>query len=397
MEHPSVIVVGGGHAGAQLVTSLIQSGHAGRITLISEEPYVPYQRPPLSKGLLTGEILSESLRIRPERYYRDKGVGLYLGQAVHSFDPVARTVTLSDGQALAYDWLVLATGAEAIRPPLPGAWLPGVHCLRNLEDARLLDSAMHSVDRLVLIGGGYIGLEVAASARKRGLHVDVLEGGDRLMSRSISPETSDFLHRVHEAMGVRIHLNARVISLRGEQRVEAVCLHNGSELESGLVVLGVGARPRTALAERACLDCNEGILVNPIDCRSSYTQILAIGDCAREVTMDGMPGPRMESVGNAMSQARIAAATIMGADPPRTDVPSFWTEQYHHRIQIVGLPGTTEERLLLGDPERGCFAVYHFDADRLKAVEAVNHPRAFAEAKQLIRTHAGAKQIRAWD
>ncbi len=385
----SVVIVGAGHAAGQAAISLRQGGWQGSISIVGEEPYPPYQRPPLSKKFLAGELPLERLYLRPEKFYAEHGIELRLGTRVTAIEREARRLTLGDVGTLAYDKLILATGSQVRRLELPGSELTGVHYLRNIRDVEGLRAGFRPGARLVIIGAGYIGLEVAAVATRAGLQVTVLEAADRVMGRVVSPETSAFYQRAHAQAGVELRLNTPPgTRLIGEQRLAGVVEGDGREHAADLVLIGVGVRPATALAEAAGLACDNGIVVDEY-CRSSDPDILAIGDCTNH------PNPlfdrrlRLESVHNAQEQAKTAAQTLLGKLQAYADVPWFWSDQYDLKLQIAGLGDPRLARVVRGDPDTRSFAVFYLDSDdRLMAVEAVNSPREFMFGRKLIAAAA---------
>lgn len=388
MTSEHVIIVGAGHGGGQVAVNLAAAGHAGPITLIGAEPHAPYQRPPLSKGLLLGTTPPERTRLKPAGYYAERGINLMTGRRVTAVDRTDRTVHLADGETLVYDRLVLATGSRMRRLGLPGEALPGVYTLRTLDDALAFRKRLHRGRRLALIGGGYIGLELAAAAVQRGVQATVLERRDRVMARTAGPETADHFARLHRARGVTIRTGARVRGLLGDKRVCGIALEEDEVLPADLVVVGVGAVPETALAEAMGLACDDGIQVDEYGATLTDPRIHAVGDCSRFPSRLSPPSVRLESVQSATGQARRTAAAIAGTPEPFEDVPWFWTDQHGQRLQTAGLPQAGGERWIAGDPASGEFAVYHLREGAVIACEAVNTPRRFQAAKRLIRDQA---------
>jgi 3-phenylpropionate/trans-cinnamate dioxygenase ferredoxin reductase subunit len=380
-----VVIVGAGHAGGALAALLKQYGHPGEIVLIGEEPVVPYQRPPLSKAYLKGEADVESLKLRPDSYYAQDGVRLLLDETVTAIDRTARSVTLRSGAAIGYDWLVLATGAQPRRLALPGAGLNGVLELRSVADADTLRRVLTRAGRLAIIGGGYIGLEAAASARAAGVEVVMLEREARVLARVASPAISGFFDGFHRAQGVEIVVNADLAGIEGTESggVEAVVLADGRRWPCDAVLVGVGAVARDELARQAGLACETGILVDS-EARTSDPAIFAIGD----VTWRPVPlydrRVRLESVGNALEQARQTACAILGRPAPTAEVPWFWSDQYALKLQLAGLALDAETTVLRGSIEAAKFAVFHLRDGRIRALEAVNAPGEFVVGKKLI-------------
>ncbi|RMF97865.1 MAG: pyridine nucleotide-disulfide oxidoreductase [Gammaproteobacteria bacterium] len=386
----SVVIVGAGHAAGQAAISLRQGGWQGSISIVGEEPYPPYQRPPLSKKFLAGELPLERLYLRPETFYAEHDIDLRLGSRITAIDREAHRLTLGDGGELAYDKLILATGSRVRRLALPGGELTGVHYLRNIDDVLALQEGFEPGARLVIIGAGYIGLEVAAVAVKSGLVVTVLEAADRVMGRVVSPEVSAFYQREHTRAGVRLRLETPPgTRIGGEGRVSSVIEGDGREHRAELVLIGIGVLPVTELAEAAGLDCDNGIVVDEY-CRTADPDILAIGDCTNHPNALLGRRLRLESVHNAQEQAKTAARTLLGRLEPYADVPWFWSDQYDLKLQIAGLGDPGCRRVIRGEPGERSFAVFHCGDDgRLVAVEAINSPREFMLGRKLIA--AGAR------
>lgn len=387
----AIIIVGGGHAAGQAAASLRQEGFQGRITLIGEEPHIPYQRPPLSKQYLAGEQGLERVYLRPDKFYADKGIAVQAGVRVEAIDRAARRVTTSEGQALAYDRLLLATGSIVRRLHLPGAELDGVHYLRTIADADAIKADMAPGKTAVVVGGGYIGLEVAAVCVAAGLQVHVLETEQRVLQRVTTPSMSAFYQSLHEGRGVQIHTSAQVTGFLGDGRVTAVQCGERS-FAADLAVVGVGILPDTALAEAAGLDCDDGILVDE-RCRTSDPNIYAAGDCTNH------PNPllgrrlRLESVPNAMEQARVAAANLCGKERTYAAVPWFWSDQYELKLQMAGFSADGEEAVLRGDQAANQFAVFYLKDGAVVAADAVNSPKEFMLCRRLIGQKADAAAL----
>ena len=378
------VVVGGGQAGGRAVEALRGAGFDGRLVLLGAEPYRPYQRPPLSKGLLTGAADSEAAFLRPENYYVEQGVELRPGCRATALDPAAHRLTLDDGTTLAYDRLLLATGSRLRRLPVPGADLPGVHYLRDLDDARRLRAALGGAGPVVVIGGGYIGLEVAAAARTCGHAVTVLEAAEGLLRRQVAPALGDWMARLHAAQGVQVCPGAMVRALEGDERVTAVTCADGRRFPAATVVVGVGVVPETALAEAAGLAVDDGILVDACG-RTSDPDIFAAGDVTRH------PNPvlgrrvRLESWQNAELQAAAAGASMAGRETPYAQVPWFWTDQYDTNLQMLGLPETWDALIWRGDPaEATAFTLFYLQDGRVVGANAVNRGGDIAPARRML-------------
>lgn len=380
-----VVIVGGGHAGGSAAAFLRQFGWKGPITLVGEEPFPPYQRPPLSKTWLKEAVDAVSIALRPVDFYRTNNIKLLLGVTANAIDRDRRAVALSTGETLPYDHLVLATGARPRVLAVPGRDLGGVLDLRTIADADRIKTALVAGSRLVVIGGGYIGLEVAASARAIGASVAVIEREERVLARVASPILSTFFHQAHEAQGVRILCNATVAAIECDAgRAGSVRLGDGTPLPCDTVLIGVGAGPDDRLARDCGIGCEDGVVVD-LAARTSDPHIHAVGDCTSRPLPLYDRRFRLESVPNALEQAKQAAADLCGRPPPGPDVPWFWSDQYDIRLQIAGLPFDVASLVVRGDPATGRFAVFHLAVDGTpKAVEAVNAPTEFMAGKSMI-------------
>lgn len=373
-----IVVIGAGQAGASLVAKLRNLGFDGQITLIGEEPAPPYQRPPLSKAYLLGDMALERLYLRPESYYADQKIDLRLGQPVLGIDPAARRVALS-GETLAYDALALTTGAIPRRLPAQiGGGLAGVHLVRTLADVDAMAPEFVADRRVVIVGGGYIGLEAAAVAAKKGLKVTVLEMAPRILQRVASRETSDAIRALHQAHGVDIREGTGLAQIAGTTRVEGVVLSDGSRIDADFVIAGIGIAPATALAEAAGLILDNGIAVDAQG-RSSDPHVWAAGDCA-SFPWRGQR-LRLESVQNAIDQAETVAANMLGAGKTYDPVPWFWSDQYDLKLQIAGL-NTGHDRVVVRDGSARSH--WYFRGGTFIAVDALNDPRAFMVGKRLL-------------
>lgn len=380
-----VMIAGAGHAGGSAAAMLRQLGWQGAITLVGEEPIPPYQRPPLSKAWLKGEATAESLALRPAKFYPDATIDLLLETRVTGIDRAAKTVTLSSGAMLSYDFLILALGARARRLPLQGADLDGVLELRTAADADRLKAALSPGARLAVIGGGYIGLEAAASARALGAEATIIERESRVLARVACPILSDFFQTFHRGQGVAIEVDAQVAGLQGAGgRITGVRLGDGRVIPCDAALIGVGAVANDELASAAGLTCRNGIVVD-LAARTDDPAIFAVGDCtSRPLPLYHRMG-RLESVPNALEQAKQAAATICGKPPPAPEVPWFWSDQYDLRLQIAGLPFDATEIVVRGDLGAGKFALFHLTADgTVQAVEAVNAAPEFMGGRRII-------------
>lgn len=379
----TVVIAGAGHAAGQLVVSLRQNKYAGRIVLVGDEPYLPYQRPPLSKKFLAGAMDADRLLVKPAGFYEETGVELRLDTSIAAIDRNKKCLRSTDDDEIPYDKLVLGLGSRARKLPVEGAKLQGVHYLRSIADVAGIREDFQSGRRLVVIGAGYIGLEVAAVAQQAGLVVTVIEMADRVMSRVVSPEISDFYQIEHTNQGVRFRLSTSVSALKGKKRVKSVTTSDDEEIPADLVVIGVGILPNTELATAAGLDVENGIVVDD-HCRTGDPDIYAMGDCTSHPNAIYDRRLRLESVHNALEQAKTAAANICGKDASYCQVPWFWSDQYDLKLQIAGLSEGYDGVAVRGNPAERSFSCLYLMENRLIAVDAINAPRDFVQSKQLI-------------
>lgn len=379
-----VVMVGAGQAAAACVESLRKRGHVGPIEVVGEEPVAPYQRPPLSKKYLAGEMPLERLLLRQQAFYEEHGVTLRLGRRAVAIDRAGRRVALDDGVTLPYDALVLATGARPRRLSLPGADLAGVHYLRTAADADALRAAARPGARAVIVGGGYIGLEVAATLRHLGVEVTVLEMADRVMSRVVAEPVSRWYEAQHAAHGVGIVLGAKLHGLHGDAtgRVVAVATADGG-IAADMVVIGIGVLPQDGLAREAGLACDDGIVVDE-RCRTTDPAVLAVGDCTNHPSVHYGGRLRLESVDNAVEQGNTAAATLLGIEARHERLPWFWSDQYSHKLVIVGLSKGHDRTVLRGDPASGSFSCCYLRAGELIAIDTINLAKDHLAARKLI-------------
>jgi 3-phenylpropionate/trans-cinnamate dioxygenase ferredoxin reductase subunit len=389
-----ILIVGAGQAAAQAVETLRKKGHLGPLTVVGDEDLLPYQRPPLSKKYLSGAMEKDRLLFRHADHYAQHAVDLRLGFAVSNLDRVAHRVEVADGSHFEYEKLLLATGGRPRPLPVAGSELAGVHYLRTVADVDRLRTEMRPGRRAVIIGGGYIGLEVASTCREAGLDVSVVEAADRVMSRVISPVVSRFYEAEHARHGARILLDARVVELvsgdppgAGNRRVSAVRLADGRELPADFVLLAVGVVPADALARAAGLACDDGILVDE-HCRTSDPSIWAAGDCTRQRNLHFDLSVRLESVDNAFEQGTSAALNLLGLTTVHDKVPWFWSDQYDLRMVIVGLAAGHDQVVVRGDPAARAFSVCYLRRGELIAVETVNHIKDQMAARKLIPARA---------
>ena len=386
----TLVVVGASYAGAQVAAAARQSGFAGKIQLLGDEADLPYQRPPLSKAYLTGGAAEASLPLRSEVYYREQNIEVLPGVRVTAIDRAARQVTCADGRRYGYDWLALATGARPRPLPLPGATLEGVLELRTLADARKLKARLADAQRVIVVGGGFIGLEAASAAATLGKQVMVLEAAPRLLARACTQGISDYVAQLHKRNGVDIVTGAQVVSILGQNgRVRGVALAGGAERAADLVLVGIGVLPNVELAQAAGLDCSDGIVVDRF-ARTSDPRIVAAGDCTRFPSPWAASPVRLESVQNANDQARTAAATVCGREVPHESVPWFWSDQYDMRLQMAGLPAGFDAQAVRGAVEEGKFSIFYLRGGRIAGADSVSRAGDHMMARKLIAAGATA-------
>lgn len=383
----TIVIVGAGHGAGQVVASLKHRQFVGKIVLVGEEPYYPYQRPPLSKKFLAGDLPPERLYFKPESFYDDPQIEVVLDTRVESIDRSAHSVIASNDRRFSYDKLVLATGSRARTLDVPGSDLERIHYLRNIADVDAIHPCMSPGKHVVIVGAGYIGLEVAAVCCQRGLDVTIVEMADRVMSRVVSPNVSDYYQLQHTQRGVRLMLSTGVAEFQGRRRVKSVVTDDGQKLAADFVIIGVGIVPNTELAASAGLDVDDGIRVDDT-CRTSDPDIYAIGDCTSHPNEIYGRQLRLESVHNALEQAKTAASNICGEALHYCQVPWFWSDQFDIKLQIAGLSQDYDEVILRGEPAGGSFACFYLRDGVLIAVDAINSPREFMQAKPLIASRA---------
>lgn len=381
-----VIIIGAGQAGGETAQRLRQGGFEGEITLIGEEPAAPYQRPPLSKAYLKGDLDIDRLMLRPASMYAEERIALLTKTRAVWIDRANRKVRVEGGRELPYDALVLATGAKPRKLPLVGADLEGVHLFRTAADVDRVREKFVSGAKLIVIGAGYIGLEVAAVARQLGLNVTVIETAVRPLARVTSPEVAGFFLDEHTRQGVRFVLGGQPALIKGSDRVTGVALTDGAELPADLVIAGIGVTPDIAIAEQCGLTVNNGIVTDR-QCRTSDPNIFAIGDCAARpmVHYEGRIA-RLESVHNAVEGAKIVAATLTTGKEHTEEAPWFWSDQYDLKLQIAGLFHSYDRVVFRGVMADRAFAAFYYKGDKLIAVDAVNRPAEYLGAKMLIQT-----------
>lgn len=386
-ESVGTLIVGANQAGVQLAASLRELGATGRITLLGGDARPPYQRPPLSKAFLKGELPEEQLALRGADFYAAQDIDLRCGEWIDAISLTdaatgAGIATTRDGHQLEFDRLALTTGGTPRRLTVPGAGLAGVHYLRDVDDALILRRELETAERVVVIGGGFVGLEAAAAARAAGKEVTVVEAADRLLARAVAPEMSAFYLTAHQRRGTKVLLGVGVTGLVGEERITAVELADGRTVPADVVVVGIGLIPHTELAEQLGLARTGGIVVDEA-ARTSIPSVVAAGDCT-VVAHPWRGALRLESVQNAVAQAKVAAATLLGAEPPATGVPWFWSDQADLKLQIAGLSTGYDETVLRGDPSSEQFSLLYYREGQLIAVDAVNTPRDYMAVRKIL-------------
>ena len=380
----SCVIVGASHAAAQLVVSLRQQGWEGEIVLVGDEPHLPYHRPPLSKTFLSGDKGLEDILIRPASAYEKANVTLRLGQRVTALNSVDKTLTIDNGDVIHFEKLVLATGSRARQISLPGADKAGVFYLRNVGDVNGIRALIGTGKRAVIIGGGYIGLESAAAMRAMGMEVTVLEAMSRVLQRITAPEISAFYQRIHTEEGVNVQTDVVIRSIEGDASVTGVQCEDGLFYPADVVIVGIGIVPNIELAESAGIQIENGIVVNEY-CESSHPDILAVGDCTYHFNPIYGRQLRLESVQNAVDQAKVAAATVAGKREPYAALPWFWSDQYNLKLQIAGLSQGFDQVVVRGDINNSRkFAAFYLQAGKLLAVDAINSPLEFMLGKRLL-------------
>jgi len=386
-----MVIIGCGQAGGQAAASLRQEKYEGPITMVGAEPYIPYQRPPLSKQYLSGEQEKEKLSLRQESFYSDKEIELILGSEALSIDSAAKEVHLSNSNSLSYDKLLIATGGRPRKLEIEGHALNGIHYLRTIDDVDAIREQMGKNQNMVIVGGGYIGLEVASVAVKKGMSVSVLEMENRILERVTTEEMSSFYNQLHSDQGVQIHTSTQVTAFKGDHDIQSV-ICGEQEIKADIVVVGIGILPNVEIAESAHLDIDNGIRVDE-NCRTSQEDIFAAGDCTNH------PNPllgrrlRLESVPNAMEQARVAASNMLGGSRIYSAMPWFWSDQYEHKLQMVGFSKESEQSVIRGDMASKCFTVFYLKDNLIIAADAVNNPKEFMASKQLVGKKIPAESL----
>jgi len=377
-----IVIIGAGQSGAQAVATLRAEGYTGALTMIGDESHAPYQRPPLSKAYLMGTMERDRLFLKPDAFYRDAQCEMILGVGATRIDRATKTVHLADGRTLAYDKLLLATGSRVRKIRCPGADLRGIHYLRGIDDVDALRASFQPGKKLAIVGGGYIGLEVAAVAAKRGIDVTVFEAMDRLMARAVSAPISDFYDKVHRAAGVKVLLNTGVEAFEGDGALAAIRAE-GTSYPADVALVGIGIIPNIELAKEAGLGCDDGVVVNEKSDVTGDPAIFAAGDCTRHIGREGT-ALRLECVQNAIDQAKHAALGMLGKPSTYREVPWFWSDQYDLKLQIAGLARPSDRLVVRGNADARKFAIFHLRDGAIAAVEAVNAAPEYLVGKKLI-------------
>tara|TARA_B110000014_G_scaffold40075_1_gene26149 strand:+ start:43 stop:1257 length:1215 start_codon:yes stop_codon:yes gene_type:complete len=378
-----LVIVGGGQSAAQCVLTLRRNDFKAPITIISEEHHLPYQRPPLSKEYLAGEVSLDRVYMKSQDFFDQNNVVIKHSMKAISLDRESKTVNLSSGDNIEYKNLVIATGSRVRELDVEGSHLKNINYLRTIDDSNDLKKYFKSGKKLVIIGAGYIGLEVAAAAVKKGLKVTVVEMADRVMNRTVDPIISEYFDNLHRAHGVEIFLESALERFEGKSGVEKVICNNNKTVEADGVVVGVGILPNQEIAESAGLKCNNGILVDEYG-RTEDPSIFACGDCTNHPSFYMKKNIRLESVHNALEQAKTVALSLMGKPEKYDQVPWFWSDQYDDKLQIVGLSGDHDEIVTRGSVETGTFLLFYLKKGELIAVDSVNNPKDFLISKKLV-------------
>ena len=377
-----IVIIGAGHAAGQAAASLRQAKFEGPITIIGDEAHVPYQRPPLSKQYLAGTQLADKVYLRAEKFYADKDIQLMLDTRATQIDPSTKTINLDNGETIAYEKLLISTGSRPRKLSIEGSDLSGIHYLRTMDDVDGIRADVKPGANLVIVGGGYIGLEVAAVGIELGMNVHVLEMEERILQRVTTPEMSAYYHKLHTDRGVHIHTQTGVIAFSGNGSVEKV-LCGDESFDADIVIVGIGIIPNIEIAEEAGIHCDNGIVVDD-HCRTSDPDIYAAGDCTNHPNPLMNKRLRLESVPNAMDQARVSTANMLGDDKVYAAIPWFWSDQYDLKLQMVGFSADGDSQVLRGDMDTHQFAIFYLKDGKVVAADAVNSPKEFMLCKQLV-------------
>ncbi len=381
MEH--LVIVGAGQSAIQCITSLRKEDYPGLITLVGEEEHLPYQRPPLSKGFLDDTVSNERLYFKKLEFFVENKVQLKLGTKAEEIDIENNNIHLSDNTKLSFDKLVFATGSSVRKLDFPGKDLNSIHYLRGLDDALSIKKDLQTRQNIVVVGAGYIGLEVAAIAAKQNKSVTVIEMADRVMNRTVDPQISDYYLKLHQKNGVTFKFNTSLKEIVGASNPEKVICSDGTEVKADMVIIGAGIMPNVELAENAGLSCDNGIIVNEFG-KTDHANIYACGDCTNHPNKLLNKKIRLESVHNAMEQSKTVASSIINKSIEYNQIPWFWSDQYDHKLQIVGLSGEHDKVIMRGDMSEAKFMLFYTKDEKLIAVDAVNNSKEFLICKKLV-------------
>ena len=379
----NLVVIGAGQSAIQCITSLKKEGYEGSITLVGEEEHLPYQRPPLSKGFLDDSINKERLYFKKLDFFTENKIQLKLGISATSVDIENNLVNLSDEEKLHFDKLVFATGSRVRLLDFPGNDLDNIHYLRGLDDAENIKKGLEKSKHLVVIGAGYIGLEVAAIASEKGVKVSIVEMADRVMSRTVDPQISDYYLNLHQNNGVKFKFNTSLEEIKGQGQVESVVCSDGTSINADMVIIGAGVIPNTEIAQNSGVSCENGILVDEFG-RTNFKNVFACGDCTSHPNKLLNMQLRLESVHNAMEQSKAAAMSVLDKPAEYSQIPWFWSDQYDHKLQIVGISGSHDTVTMRGSTDASKFMLFYTRGEELVAVDAVNNPKDFLICRKLV-------------
>ena len=378
-----LVIIGAGQSAIQCINSLKKEGYAGSITMIGEEEHLPYQRPPLSKGFLEDSVNKERLYFKKLDFFTENKIQLKLGTSANKVDLENKLVFLSDDTNLSFDKLVFATGSRVRKLDFPGSNLSSIHYLRGLDDAESIKNDLERSKEVVVIGAGYIGLEVAAIAAKKNVTVSVIEMADRVMNRTVDPQISDYYLKLHQNNGVKFIFNNSLKEIKGSKKVESVLCSDGSEIKADMVIIGAGIIPNVELADQAGVFCDNGILVDEFG-QTNYKNVYACGDCTSHPNKLLNKQLRLESVHNAMEQSKTVAFSAIAKPLEYNQVPWFWSDQYDHKLQIVGLSGEHDNVIMRGNTKDQKFMLFYTKDNQLIAVNAVNNPKEFLICRKMV-------------
>ena len=379
----NLLIIGAGQSAIQCISTLKKEGYSGSITLVGEEEHLPYQRPPLSKGFLEDSLNKERLYFKKLEFFTENKVQLYLGLSAEKLEIDNQKVYLSDNSELEFDKLVFATGSRVRYLDFPGSELKSIFYLRDLDDAEAIKKDLETSENLVIIGAGYIGLEAAAIAAKKNKKVTIIEMADRVMNRTVDPQISEYYLNLHKSYGVKFHFNTSLETINEvSDSLEVVC-SDGTEVKADSVLIGAGVVPNIELAEEAGINCDNGIIVNEFG-QTNFKNIYACGDCTNHPNKILNKNLRLESVHNAMEQAKTVASSVMNNPMEYNQVPWFWSDQYDHKLQIVGLSGDHDMVTMRGNTNDAKFMLFYTKDEELIAVDAINNPKEFLISRKLV-------------